>query len=297
MAILGFIVGHRHNRGGSSSVAGKVGIASVGSVLLEYSGGWQPTKGGSPLTGLGLIQGLLLAPGGRAQQAGLLGGSFPVGEAGPIPSRVISQLKTLPHAEVVGFPDGQAYRYDLQGVPGYNGSVELFVIPGQAAAGNTALACYAGAGFAAEQRQCSQIIARLSLSGQAQLDLTPDAGYAHRLEVIVERLDGERLALRRELSHASTLASAAGLASVLGARLASAASAIATIEPPAVASLAEQSLVGSLQRARSAYDALGSAARSDNSSAYTAALGNLEAVEAGVNSALESFALLGYQKS
>ena len=297
VALLGFVVGHHRSGTPPVSREAKTGIASVANVVLEYPADWKPAAGGPPVAGLGLTGGLLLAPGTDARRAGLAGGSFPAGEASPIPSRLLSLLKVPPHGEVVGIPAGQAYRYRLASIPGYRGSVELFVIPGEANAGDTALACYAGAGFASEQQQCSQIVARLSLSGQAELDLTPNAGYAHKLEAIVGQLNRERLVLRGELSQASSRASVGSIASALGAGFASAARALAVLEPPAVANDAQRALASSLQGTGYIYEVLGRAARTDDSAAYTAASGRLKAAESGVDSALESFALLGYEQS
>jgi hypothetical protein len=296
-AVLGFVLGHRRSNAAPVSHEGKPGIASVGKVVLEYPPDWKPAAGGSPVGGLGLTGGLLLVPGEDTQQVGLSGGFFAAGEAGPIPRRLLSQLKVLPRVEVVGIPAGQAYRYRLSSIPGYGGSAVLFVIPGEAGAGDTALACYAAAGFAAAQQKCSQIVARLSLSGQTQLDLTPNAGYAHKLEAIVGQLNRERLTLRGELAGTSNRASVGSLASALGARFTSAARALAVLEPPAVADNAQQALTGSLQETGGIYEVLGRAARSDDSAGYTAASGRLKAAESGVDSALESFALLGYEEN
>jgi hypothetical protein len=297
VAILGFLVGQRRSSATSLSVEGKIGIASAANVVLEYPAPWKPAAGRSPIAELGLTQGLLLAPEPEARQAGLAVGSLPLGDGSPIPSRLLARLKVLPHAEVVGLPAGQAYRYDLPDLPGYGGSVQLFLIPGEANAGDTALACYAEVGFAAEQQQCARIVARLSLSGEAQLDLTPDTGYAHKLAAIVGGLNRERLALRAELAHTTSRGSVASVASALGSRFAFEASAVAGLEPPDAAADAQQALESSLQVAGEVYEALGRAAQADDSVAYTALSRHLKAAESGVDSALEGFALLGYEQS
>jgi hypothetical protein len=300
-AVVGYLAGHHRHEASANSSSGapsaKAGIASVGDVLLEYPAAWRRAAVGPSITGLELEHRVLLAPGGSAQQAGLIGGVLPAGEASPIPSGLLSGLKDLPRTEVVGFPAGQAYRYDLMGLPGYRGSVELFVVPGQVNAGDTVLACYASGGFEGEQRQCSQIVAGLSLSGQSQYDLTPDVAYAHSLRAVMELLDHERLVLRHELAHASSQSAVAQMASVLASRFSVAASALAALETPAVAQSVEHALVVSLLQAQNAYKTLVVASDSSRSSAYRDASAGVEKAESAVDGALESFALLGYSQS
>jgi hypothetical protein len=202
-------------------------------------------------------------------------------------------MRGIPHTEVSDLLEAQAYRYGQVSLSGYDRTLDLYVIPNPGG-DPTALACYASKGFSVYLHQCEQIVAKLTLVGQSSTDLSPSAAYAHGLGGLIKALDGQRLILRREMRRGSTPAVVGRLATVLAGRFATAAASLATLEPPLVAGPAQAALAGAMSRARDTYRALAAAATAGSVANYDAARGQVDAAEAGVDAALESFALLGY---
>jgi hypothetical protein len=294
VAICGYLVGIRGAPATPRAASGETTrIASGAGVLLEYPSTWQPAASATAIPGVPIAHPLLLAPGGDSTRAGLLSGQLPAGEPSLLPGRFLALVRGIPHAEVVGLFDIQAYRYSQLSLPGYNRVLDLYVIPNLG--GNaTSVACYAANGYLGYLRQCEQIVAKLTPVGQSSSDLTPDPGYARRLDGLVGVLDRERLRLRREMSRGSTPAAMGRLATALADRFATAGASLAALEPPLAASQAQAALVRAMTRARDTYRALAAAATAESLARYDAARGLLDAAEAGVDTALENFALLGY---
>jgi hypothetical protein len=292
IALFGYLLGHSHPAGAPVAHRGATRVATVGNVVLEVPASWQEPSTAPPLAGLPVVQKLLVSPTENYRTAGLIGGILPASEGSPLPAKFLDSLKHLPKVEVVSFPVGQAYRYELV-VPGYDGTVVLYAIPGEGVH-LTALACYAARADVSFLGDCARVVAGLSLVGQSQYALTPDASYANEINAVIERLDGERLVLRRGMAKAETRAVMSELASRLAAHFATAAQALTAIEPPAAVRGAETVLAASLMRGRDAYRALAVAAESQELIAYESASKQVQAAETGVDDALEGFALLGY---
>jgi hypothetical protein len=297
VAVFGYTTGYR--RASVASVAAHTEtrrIASGSSVLLEYPANWQPSVVVPAIPGLSIAHPLLLAPGGDSAHAGLLSGQLPAGEASPLPGRLLTRARGIPRAEVVNLVYGQAYRYSRLSLPGYDRMLDLYVV---LYAGNpTALACYAAQGFSAYLSQCEQIVARLTPIGQSSMyGLTPNTAYALRLGTLIEGLNKQRLTLRREMGIRATPASVGSLATVLADRFAATAASLAALEPPRVAGPTQTALASAVLRARDTYTTLAAASRAGGLAGYGAALEQVYAAEAGVDTALEGFALLGYSQS
>ena len=290
VAIVGYLVGvHRAPAPSTAAPAQRTRIASGSSVLLEYPAGWQPAASAPPIPGLSIAHPLLLAPGGNSDHAGLLSGQLPAGGSSPLPASFLALVRGIPGTEVVDLVNVQAYRYDR--LSGYDRTLDVYVIP---AVGEspTALVCYASSGFSSYLRQCEQIVARVTLVGQTSYDLSPNATYAGQLGGLIGGLDRERLTLRREMRAQPSEVGA--LATALADRFASAAASLAALEPPLAASAAQAALASSLIGARDAYTALAAAAAGEGPLGYGGAEQQVDEAEAGVDAALESFALLGY---
>jgi len=295
VAIAGFVVGHRHASSTPAGAAEKTRIAYGASVLLEYPTNWQQVATGLAPTipGLPITSAVLLSPGGKGVRAGLLSGQIPGGEASPLPSAFLAQLHGAPHTDVVTLLDAQAYKYSQLNIPGYNRILDLYVIPSPGAS-DAALACYASKPLISYLQQCQQIVAGLTLVGRSPTDLTPEAGYAGRLDELIGKLDGKRLKLRALMRASSTPATLSHLAATLAERFAAAARSLSVLEPPLPVGSTQAALASAIVRARRAYEALSAAAPAGSSSSYTAAQANVEHAEAEVDTALQSFALLGY---
>ncbi len=294
VAIGGYLIGIHRASGtpataSSGAAAQETRIASGSSVLLEYPAGWEPASTPPTIPGLSIAKPLLLAPGGDAAHAGLISGQLPPGGSSPLPAALLALVRGVPHTEVVTLDNLQAYSYS--GLSGYDRTLDVYVIPtvGQSP---TALVCYAANGFSSSLQQCEQIVAKVTLVGATSYDLSPNAAYATQLSGLLTGLERERLTLRRQM-HAQQGAVGA-LATTLAARFAAAAASVTALEPPQAAIAAQAALATALLGARDAYTALAAAAAAEGPAGYAAAERRIDEAEAGVNAALESFALLGY---
>ena len=236
-----------------------------------------------------------LVPREQPAGAGLLSGVLQLAGSSPLPASLLSVQHGVPHTEVVNLVSAQAFRYRHLSVPGYEGAVDLYVVP-TPNDGATAMACYAREGLESQSylSQCEQIVASLTLVGQSTSDLTPDALYAHKLSGLINALDQERASLRMRLSRSTAASSVAGAAESLASRFAATSTSLATLEPPTVVGSAQVGLAHSLLSASIAYRALAGAAQAESLPSYQRARQRVQAAETGVDSALESFALLGY---
>ncbi|MGO9322790.1 MAG: hypothetical protein ACLQBY_18585 [Solirubrobacteraceae bacterium] len=293
VAIVGYLLGsHRASAPSASApstaAAPETQIASGSSVLLEYPAGWRPTRATPAIPGLSIAHPLLLAPGGNSTHAGLLSGQLPASASSLLPASFLALVHGIPRTEILNLTNLQAYRYS--GLNGYDRTLDVYVIPAVGSS-PTALVCYASTGFSRYLQQCEQIVARVALVGQqTSNELSPDAAYAAQLSALITGLDGERSKARREMHLAP--ADVGALAATLAHRFASAATSVAALEPPQPASAAQVALARSLVAARDAYTAL--AATGEEPAGYAEAERRVNEAEAGVDSALESFALLGY---
>jgi hypothetical protein len=293
VAICGYLVGNRGAPATPRVASGETTrIVSGAGVLLEYPSSWQPAAGAAVVPGLMIAHPLLLAPGGDSTRAGLLSGQLP-GEPSLLPRSFLALMRGIPHTEVANLLNVQAYNYSHMSISGYDRTLDIYVIP---TPGNspTALACYASKGSLTYLSQCEQIVAKLTLVGQSASDLTPNTGYAGRLGGLIRMLNSERLTLRGEMRRGSTPAVAARLATALAGQFATAAASLAALEPPLAAGPAQAALAASILHGREAYRTLAAAGTAESVASYDAARGQVDAAEAGVNTALENFALLGY---
>lgn len=257
-------------------------------MLLEYPASWQPASSPPTLPGLTFATPLLLAPGGKATQAGLLSGQLPAGAPSPLPVSFLALLHVVPHVEVVNLTHLQAFRFS--GLSGYERTLDIYVIP-TVGGSPTALVCYAPRGATSYLDQCEQIVASVTLVAQTTYNLSPSAGYSSQLAAVITALEKERVTLRREI-HASTALSAARLpASMLAHRFESAATSLTALEAPQAASAAQAALVTAFMQVHVAYAVLASAG---DAASYSTAETQVSAAETAVDSALEDYALLGY---
>jgi hypothetical protein len=288
VALLGYLAGH--SGGGSAAAPAppveRTRTISTATVTLDYPAGWQPASATPSIPSLSLAHVTVVAPEGEATQAGLLIGLLPSGEPGPLASAFVAKLRAPPHTEVVSLPETQAYRYAGLNISGFSPSLTLYAIPNPGSQ-PTVVACYATNTLAAFMRTCEQIVARLRLTGQTQsYILTPDPAYARQVSALLGPVSAARAALGSETSHPSRAA-----AQRIEGALAQAATSLSALQPPPPAGQAHAALSNALRHARDAYAALASAA---GPSAYGAAHARVSATEASVNTALQSFSLLGY---
>jgi hypothetical protein len=197
----------------------------------------------------------------------------------------------VPHVEVVNLAHLQAYRFS--GLSGYERTLDIYVIP-TVGGSPTALVCYAPSGTTSYLDQCEQIVASVTLVGQTTYNLSPSPGYAGQVAAVITALDKERVTVRREIHASTALRGVGSLASTLADRFESAATSLTALEAPQAATAAQAALVIALTQAHAAYAALASAASSEDAAGYSAAETHVSTAETAVDSALESYALLGY---
>jgi hypothetical protein len=290
VAVVGYLIGHAHT---GSAAPVKTRTLSTSRLLLDYPADWRRVVGGPEIPGLPITHAVVLAPRGEASRAGLVIGQLAGGEASPLPPSFVASMPRLPATTVVDLLEAQAYRYAQLEIPGFSPSLTLYAIPNPA--GNeTVLACYAAAALSEQLRACDQIVATVTLAGQAQsYDLTPEPAYARELSSAIAGLNGQRLGLRRMMGSGASPAAVAAIASRLAGRFADAAANVSALEPSLVAKRAQIALATAMLGARRAYSAL--AAAGTPSRAQPARQQVYEA-EADVNATLADFSLLGYDQ-
>jgi hypothetical protein len=291
VAVLGYLVGHTHSGGGPSGVARTARSADV---VFQYPAGWAPASSGPQLDGLSLSQATRVAPSGQAQDAGLLVGSLPANDPGPLPASFVARLTRLPQTTIVNLIEAQAYRYTQLHVRGFAPTLTLFAIPNPDGA-STALACYAPSSSSPYMRACEETVAAVTVAGQSQTyQLAPEPKYAAELSATIRTLDRLRTSLERELHPQITAARAEQLARALAAGFGDARTALTKLEPNAPVEQAQAVLASAIGQARAGYEALGVAVAALSVPTYEAAQARVASAEASVDKALENFALLGY---
>jgi hypothetical protein len=293
-AVVGYAAGRGHTR---ASHREATHTASLGTVLLELPERWHQVAAAPSIPGLAIGREVALAPGGDASSAGLLAGVLPAGQAGPLPRAFVARMRQPPATAIVSLQETQAYRYSAITIPGLAQSLTVYVVPNPD--GNpTALVCYGVPGRSAEIHDCQRAVATLTLAGQEHsYDITPQPEYAQRLSTLVASLDGKRVSLRGQLSGHVPPATAQRLANSLAGAFAEAAATLEGLETTLATSPAQSALSGAFLKARDAYAALAAAAAQRSEARFAATRAGVEAAEAGVDAALENFALLGYKRA
>lgn len=293
VAIVGYMAGHRAS---AAPARERMLTASFAGVQLDYPSGWQTAAAVTEIPGLSMAHAAVLAPHGDASQAGLITGQLRAGEPSPLPGPFVALMRKLPETKVVSLLEVRAYEYSRLSIRGFDRDLTLYAIPNPGGADSTALACYASAARAADMQTCQQIVATLTLVGQSQsYDLTPEPAYARQLSSSIALLDGQRVALRREMSAHAAPATVQRLAARLAGELAKAGASLSALQPSLATNQAQVTLSGAILRARDAYRALSAAAGGAGQPGFTAARQHVYEAETSVNNALESYALLGYQ--
>jgi hypothetical protein len=290
-AVLGYVAGHSHS---ASTTSESARTAKGAHVLVEYPPRWRPVSVGAHIPGLAIAHAQLIAPGGDAARAGLIVGSLPAGELGPLPRAFVSRLRALPQTAVVDLVESQAYRYVQFSGPGLREPLTVFVLPNSGGE-STALACYAPSRTSLYLRECEGAVSGVTVVDQSQIyQLNPEPGYGARISAAIAPLDSLRVSLKRELKAQVTAARAQQLATQLGGAFSKAAASLSGLEPSPAAAGVQAALASSMQRTSAGYRALAAAAGERSARAYAIAQKRISLAEADVDWALENFVLIGY---
>jgi hypothetical protein len=291
VALGGYLIGH--NALSSSGHARAMKSAIVANVLVEYPREWQRAPS-SPLASLALSEAAVLAPGGQAEVAGLVIGSLPAGERGPLPRGFLRSLTRPPQTAIVNLSVLQAYRYVGADVATLSGPLTVYAIP--LPGGRTTIAaCYAQQGAEAFVGRCSRVVAGLTELGPSQsYNLAPELAYARGLAAAIGEVDAGRSQIAGTPAGATTPADIQRLAAELAARFARAKAGLAALEPAAAAQRAHSALLHALAKAAAAYRALALAESIEVPAEVTIARARVRSAEAAVDEGLEGLSLLGY---
>jgi hypothetical protein len=291
VAVIGYAAGHLRS-GGTADESKRT--ATSAHVLIEYPAGWKRVLGGARIPGLAIAHAQLIVAARPGANAGLIVGTLPAGELGPLPRDFVAGLKQLPQTAVVELVEGQAYRYTHFSGPGFALPLTLFVIPNPGG-DPTALACYAPSPASPFMHACEGIVSGVTVVGQSQIfQLTPEAGYAAKIGMAIASLDRLRVALKRELHPQISSTRAHQLATQLADGFAKAGGSLSQLEPSPTVALLQKALSTAMKRAQGGYRSLAAAAVERSLSAYTDAQKRISDAEADVDRALENFVLLGY---
>jgi hypothetical protein len=282
LAVTGYALGAL-TRGGKTKTgevaAGPISLAfpdgkwrqvtppAVPGLLLEGAIGLESTDGDRPGT---IVAGL--AP--EAQGAGLL------------PNALKSQLRGTVRVGALHIGDLTALRYPQLPATESPFRNDLTLVP--VSNGAVAVECLTPRVLGADQKpaDCDTVVSTLKLNGLHQLPLDDTSSYTQTVASIVTRLDGERLAGRRQLAISSRRIEESRAAHVLAAAFAGAAARINHVQPTPFARPSHAALYGALREAQRAYYALQIAASSGDEGAFKRASSRIERTEKKVDASI-----------
>jgi len=257
--------------------------ARVGSLDLQVSGEWKAVPGGrdvkgfepgsaltfAPIPGLSLRALVALAP---AEHTSLV--------PGPLRDRLSDPLPKPTQARLAGAP---AWTYTMSGSERRDGLLEITVVP--TTAGVLSVACVGSVSSASSV--CGAGVRRLDLNGARSLHPAPDLAFRERLSTVVDRLDSQRVALRRELRGSPD---GRGQAAVAGRLALAHRDAAGGLAPFATPTGPTADLLGALRTTADAYERLAAAAGQGSTGDYDAARRDVGRGDAEVTEALSRFA-------
>jgi predicted Ser/Thr protein kinase len=279
LALAGFALG-RLTRGGDDQPRG---VATAGRLSVSFpDGSWAPAAAPA-IPGLGLQGAVALRSTEEHRPGTVVLGLAPRAQgAGLLPPTLRRQLSGSPPADVVrvGSAEGLFYR-DLPATL-VGSRLDLLLVPTRA--GAAAVACLMPRVLRSddEPADCGEVAATLRLHGMRALPLADHMPYTHALAAELARLDGERLAARRQLVGAATRPEQRRAAAGLAAAYAAAADGVLRIRPTPFARPSHLALYGALRQAQRRAAALSTAARAGDEAAYARAASRLDAAEKNV---------------
>ena len=206
--------------------------------------------------------------------------------AGLLPPALRRQVAGSPPADVVRVGPAQGLLYRGLAAARLRSRLDLLLVPTRR--GAAAVACLTPRVLRSDEEAaaCGEVAATLRLHGLAPLPLDGQMTYTHALAAELARLDGERLAARRQLAGAATRPEQRRAATGLAAAYAAAAQRVLRTPPTPFARPSHAALYGALRQAQRRATALAEAARRGDEPGYASAAKRLEAAEANVAAAI-----------
>jgi hypothetical protein len=279
LALSGFALGRVTSGGGEEPR----GLATAGPLTVSFpDDDWAPA-GVPRIPGLRLEGAVALRSTDERRPGTVVVGLAPEAQgAGLLPRALRRQVRGSPPADPVQVGQARGLLFRALAAAGVRPRLDLLLVP--TSRGAAAVACLTPRALRAgdEPADCGEVAATLRLHGLHALPLGGHMTYTHALAAELARLDGERLAARRQLAGAAMRheqrRAAAGLASAYSA----AAGRMLRIPPTPFARPSHYALYGALRQAQRAGAALAAAAHDGDERAYAAAAKRLERAETNV---------------
>jgi Protein kinase domain len=284
LALAGFALGRASRAGGQ----GTTGVAAAGPISLSFADSEWRAASASSIRGLPLVGAVALTSTRRDRPGTLVAGIVPEAQgAGLLPKALKEQLSgaATPHAATVGRYQGLVY--PTLPAARVSSRLELVLVP--TTRGAAAVACLTPPALPAgtSPADCDAVAATMRLHGLQALPLRGTGAYAATLLSTLARVDGERVAGRRQLAGASRRQEQARAAHALAAAYAGAADRLLhDADPSPLARPSHFALYGALREAQRSYGALAAAARSGDDVAYRRATRRIETAERNVDASI-----------
>jgi hypothetical protein len=281
-ALAGSALGRLTHGGGGN---GRRGTVQAGPVTFSFpSGDWREAAAPPVIPGLRLTGATALESTDDSRPGTIVVGLAPDAEgAGLLPRALKEQLTSVPtpHAVQVGSTEAIAYRQ--LPATGVGSRIDLFLAP--VTGGAVAIACLTPSVLQAGQGtpDCESVAATLRLHGVRALPLGVSGEYGQSVASILNRLDGERLAGRRQLAGATRRVEQARGAHLLAAAFASAAARLLKERPTPFSRPSHLALYAALRETQRAYDSLQLATTGGDAVGFARSASRVEASERKVD--------------
>ena len=213
-----------------------------------------------------------LAP--KAQGVGLLPRDLALGLRGSVSVR---RVRVGPYTGL---------RYEALPATNVPSRLDLLLVPTPRGAATVACLTPRVLASGTEPADCESVAATLRLNGLRALPVAPGSAYGDALSSVLARLDGERLALRRQLAGARTRPEQSRAATGLAAAYATSAARVHGTAYSPFAKPSHLALEAALRLASRRYATLARAARAGDEAGYARAAPRVEAAEKNVDAGI-----------
>jgi hypothetical protein len=264
------------------------GLASAGRVELAAPADWRRTATTAERFTLGLTDPLVLT---RSGEGRLIAGTTTDAASVALLSRLDA---APPSGELVALARAQARRYRAARPPGLAGPLTLYLAPTDRGIATVACLAERASAAASFMPRCEQVAASLRLAAGRFAPAGPSGRQASGLRRAFERLNAARSRYRSRAERSRTAAGQAPAARALASAHAREARALRALELTGLARPGGRAAIGSLERAASAYRALGKAAADRDRRGYRIARRSVLAADVRIRRALEMLHAVGY---